>query len=118
MRKFTKHAAQGEVNIVLVNNMPENLSAFASEGDYYIIGHSESGNHHVLDRDDVDMFDGGKTPSGMQILYAIVTAPTEVKQLADSTPHEKIGLNEGDIIRITPALDYNPYADEIARSAD
>ena len=118
MRKFKTHAAQGEVNLTLVNSMPENLKAFAAEKDHYIIGHSESGNHHVLERKAVDMFDGGKTPAGMQILYAIVKEPTEVKQLRDSTPHDTIALDKGDIVRITPALDYNPYAKEIERARD
>ena len=118
MRKFNKTAAQGEVNITLVDSLPEGLSSITTDDTHHIIGHSESGNHHVLERSAVDMYDGGKTPAGMQILYALVKNPTEVKQLRDSSPHDTIGLNQGDIIRITPALDYNPYAKAIERARD
>jgi len=118
MRKFGKTAAQGEVNLTLVDELPDDLTAFQADGPVYIIGHSESGNHHVLERDAVDMFDGGKTAAGMQILYALVKKPTKVKQLRESKPHETIDLDQGDIVRITPALDYNPYAEMIQRSAD
>jgi len=118
MRKFKKSAAQGEVNVMLIDTIPPGLKAFEPENGFYIIGHSKSGNHHVLEREHVDMFVGEKTPAGMQVLYGIVKSPTEVKQLRDSQPHETIGLNEGDMIRITPAIDYNPYAKAIERARD
>ena len=118
MRTFKQSAAQGEVNIRIVQSIPEGLVEFPPEGDHYIIGHSESGNHHVLERESVDMYDGGKTAAGMQILYAIVKTPTEVTQLRSGTPHDTIALNVGDKIRITPALDYNPYAKAIERARD
>ena len=118
MRKFDKTAAQGEVNITLVKSMPAGLTPFASEGGYYVLGHSESGNHHVLERDHAEVFDGGKTAAGMQILYALIKETTEVKQISAGSPHDTIGLNAGDIIRITPAIDYNPYAKAIERARD
>lgn len=118
MRKFEKTAAQGEVNITLIASIPKDLKPFEPENGAYIIGHSESGNHHVLEREHVDMFVGEKTSAGMQVLYGLVKSPTEVKQLRDGKPHETIALNEGDMIRITPSIDYNPYAKAIERARD
>ena len=118
MRTFTKTAAQGEVNITLIEAIPSGLSEFKPEGDFYIIGHSESGNHHVLERAPVDIFIGEKTHAGMQVLYATVKEPTKVRQLRDGSPHGAIDLNKGDMIRITPSIDYNPYAKEIERARD
>jgi len=118
MRIFKKTSAQGEVNIMLVPTIPHGLAAFEPEGDFYIIGHSESGNHHVLEREKVDMFVGEKTGAGMQTLYALVKEPARVRQLRDNDPHEVIALNKGDMIRISPSLDYNPYAKEIERARD
>ena len=118
MREFKKAAAQGEVNLTLIDAMPKDLSPFDADGDQYIIGHSESGNHHVLDRKHVDMFIGEKTSAGMQVLYAIVKEPTKVRQLRDGSPHETIDLDAGDIIRINPSIDYNPYAKAIERALD
>lgn len=118
MRKFTKTAAQGEVNIQLIAEIPEGLTPFEPEGDFYIIGHSESGNHHVLERGPVDVFIGEKTSSGMQVLYGLVKSPTRVRQLRDGNPHDTIALNTGDKIRMWPSIDYNPYADAIERARD
>lgn len=118
MRAFKKTAAQGEVNITLVDAIPEGLAPFKCDGEHYILGHSESGNHHVLDRESARVFVGGETPSGMKILYAIIDKPTKIQQLAAGNPHETIGLNAGDVIRITPAIDYNPYAKAIERARD
>jgi len=118
MRNFKKTAAQGEVNIKLIEKLPVGLSLFDADGEFYIIGHSESGNHHVLERECVDVFVGEKTTAGMQVLYAIVKEPTKVRQLRDGSPHETIDLDAGDILRITPSIDYNPYAKMIERARD
>jgi len=118
MRIFKKAAAHGEVNILLVNSLPEDLTEITTNDDHHVIGHSESGNHHVLERKDVRMFDGGKTPAGMQILYALIENPTNVKQFRAGSPHDTIALDKGDVIRLTPSLDYNPYAKLIERSRD
>ena len=118
MREFKKSAAQGEVNVTLIDSIPNGLEPFEPENGVYIIGHSESGNHHVLECKHVDMFVGEKTQAGMQVLYAIVNEPAEIKQLRDGQPHEAIALNKGDMIRINPAIDYNPYAKAIERARD
>lgn len=121
MRNFDKTAAQGEVNFEIVENLPEGLKPFEATGPHYIIGHSESGNHHVLERDDVEVFTSHeKTPSGMEVLYAIAKNPTTAKQTGTGSPHGEIAFNAGDVIRITPSIDYDHYAKEraIRRAAD
>ena len=49
MKQFQIAAAQGEVNVRRIETLPEGLSPVASERGVYIIGHSESGNTHVID---------------------------------------------------------------------
>ena len=121
MRKFKTPAAQGEVNFEIISKLPEGLSPMKSEGGNFILGHSESGNHHVLLERDVQVFETSeKTPDGMAVLYALVKNPTTALQIGGATPHGEIAFNEGDIVRITPAIDFDPYAEEraIRRAAD
>ena len=71
-----------------------------------------------MERDAVDMFYGGKTQSGMQILYAIVKKPTSLSNVRGVDPHKRIQFNEGDKVKFWSSVDYNPYTEEIARAAD
>ena len=118
MRKFSIVASQGEVNFKIIGAMPEGLAPFDATGKHYIIGHSENGNHHVLERSDVDIFKGGKTSAGMQILYALVNVATSVKQTSTGTPHAPITFDAGDIVKIWPSVDFNPFTDAISLAQD
>ena len=121
MRDFKHTAAQGEVNFELVDKMPEGLKPFETKGDHYILGHSESGNHHVMDRSDFDVFVGEDTTSdGMEILYALVKNPSSARQISSGNPHGEIKFDAGDVVKIYPSIDFDPYAEEAAirRAAD
>lgn len=119
MRKFEKFAAQGEVNIQIVDELPPDLKPMQAENGFYVIGHSETGHHHVLDRDKADVFLGEKTSDGMQVLYAIVKSPdTALTHQRGTDTHAGIAFSEGDIVRFWPSIDYDPYAELIRRAAD
>src|SRR5690606_36409086 len=77
MKSFKITAAQGEVNIRRVDAMPDGLNPVAPERGVYIIGHSESGNTHVIDAPGVTVMERTKAvPAGMRMLYAIVEKAT------------------------------------------
>lgn len=59
MRTFNKIAAQGDIMIVKVSELPDQdkLVEVAPEGDAIIVTHSETGHHHVMERDNVTMFE-------------------------------------------------------------
>ena len=119
MRTFDKFAAQGEVNIEIVDKLPAGLEEVKIKEAVHIIGHSESGHHHVLDRPKVTVYKGGTTPSGMQILYALVKEPTELRHTGDgSGDHQNVGFNAGDIVKFTPSVDFDPYEEKIRQARD
>lgn len=48
MNKFTNQQAQGELLFIKIDKLPENLTEIKPEDNNYIVGHSETGHHHVV----------------------------------------------------------------------
>lgn len=118
MNTFKMAAAQGEVNVRKVTTLPAGLLDVRPERGLYIVGHSESGHHHVLPaRDDIQVMEQVKdVPAGMKIFYAILESPSALRQDAAS-PHEPIILDPG-IFRISISREYDPFAEQVRRVAD
>lgn len=118
MKTFKISAAQGEVNVRRVNNVPDGLVAVNADNGNFIVGHSESGHHHMLPAEaGVSVMEQVKNvPEGMKVFYAILKNPTHLRQDA-STPHERITLDPG-IFRISISREYDPFAEQARRVAD
>lgn len=118
MKKFERAAAQGEVNLRRVDALPDGLVPVQPENGAFIVGHSESGHHHVLPATaGVTVMEQVRdVPQGMKIFYAILDAPTALTQDA-SVPHETVMLDPG-IFRIKISREYDPFAEAARRVAD
>ena len=122
MANFKKIAAQGEITIVRIGDVPNNKKIngvpLALENGKLIIGHSETGHHHVLERD------AGATvtvmenpPAGMKILHAILTEANSLVHERGHDTHETINLGSGEYeFRI--AREFDHYAELARKSAD
>jgi hypothetical protein len=124
MKSFKTVAAQGEVTIIRIGNVPKNkkipvgFSPLPLERGRYIIGHSETQHDHVLSRNDgatVAVLD--KPPEGMRILRAILENPTSLDHLRDHDTHESIKLEPG-LYEFRIGREYDPYAEIARRQAD
>lgn len=124
MKTFEKIAAQGEITIRRIGDlpkkrtMPDGYTPMKPEHGKFIIGHSETGHHHVLahlDGANVAVMD--RPPAGMRILRAILENPTSLDHLRDHDTHESIQLSPGEYeFRIAREFD---HCAELARqSAD
>lgn len=120
MKTFKFVAAQGEVNIRRIANLPTNagLIPVAPEKGLLIVGHSESGSHHgfragpgvaVMERT-------ADVPHGMKMLYAILEKPTTLIQDA-AAPHEPIMLDAG-FYAIRISREFDPFAQQARQVAD
>lgn len=49
--------AQGDILIIPVSRIPTNAQAAKPEGKYFIIAHSETGHHHVIDRAKAEVYE-------------------------------------------------------------
>lgn len=112
-----KIGAQGEVNIYRLDTMPEGLVP-NSEKDSRgrpIVGHSEKGHHHVLDRP-VALLEKPDAPEGMRVLYALLDQPTKIVQDVGGG-HESQTIEPG-IIEFRISREYDPFREQVRRVAD
>ena len=123
MLNFKDVAAQGEITIRRIGPVPANrvVSGFTPmkpERGKFIIGHSETGHHHVLDHlDGVNVSVMAQPPEGMKILRAILENPTTLVHLRDHDTHEPIMLEPGEYeFRI--AREFDHYAKLANQSRD
>jgi hypothetical protein len=110
--------AQGEVTILKIDAIPENMQTKPAERDAqgrFIIAHSESGHHHVVTGGEV-MERVSDVPDGMQQFYAIFKNAERLVQDAP-TPHEGYLLEPG-FYCFKIAREYDPFAEQARRVAD
>ena len=93
--------AQGELDFWAVT--PDHFAGMETApieciGGHFILAHSESGHHHVIDRADADAFTVPNS-AGMEMLRLIVREPTNVKNLGGNG-HADIDLTPGDYVVI------------------
>lgn len=110
--------AQGEITVFrIVGELPTGLVKH-TEIDKLgrpIISHSESGNHHVLNRA-VDVLEKPDAPEGMRILYALLDEPGQLIQDA-SDAHGAHDLAPG-LYEMRIAREFDPFAEQVRRVAD
>jgi len=110
--------AQGEIYARKIENLPCGLADF-NERDAkgrWIIAHSETGHHHLLDAPGVDVKERENAPEGMRILYAIVSKPTQLWQDAGN-PHEAHDIEPG-VYEMRIAREFDPIMQQARRVAD
>jgi hypothetical protein len=117
IKSATHTNAHGEVGFFLITGGAPDLTGFTKADateQGYIVGHSESGHNHVLERGDVEVMEG--TVDGMKVLYALLREPLELKQTAGA-PHAKQVVQPGAYF-ITNNVEYNPFTEQARRVAD
>lgn len=109
--------AQGEITIIKIDALPENIETKAVQrcGAGHIISHSESGHHHVLTHGEV-MERVNDVPKGMQVIYALLDKPAALVQDAP-VPHGCYDLAPG-IYEFRISREYDPFAEQARRVAD
>jgi hypothetical protein len=96
---YDRPIAQGELEIFAVT--PDHFdgqecSPMDATGPHFILAHSESGHHHVLDRAAAEVFTVPNS-QGMEMLRMIVREPTKVRNLGGSG-HKDLALGVGEYL--------------------
>lgn len=115
-----KTFAQGEIYIRKIDALPDDLQPFhdKDKAGAWLISHSESGNHHVIDADGVTVMEQVKNvPAGMRILLAIVDEPTTLRQDAGANAHEAHDMPPG-LYEMRIAREYDPFSEQARQVAD
>ncbi len=112
------YARQGEVLILkLTDEALPDWPALATEGGNLIVGHSETGHHHVIERPAAVKIVAKPVTGAMTILRMIVTEPTRVIHLRGRDTHKPVDLAPGSY-EIRGQQEYDPYAELARRAAD
>ena len=113
MLHFNKVAAQGELTITKLDKRPAKVGGvIAPVGGKLIVGHSETGHHHVVD-------------AGCAVLTRIdeftahldVKKPTQIDHLRDHDTHPSVALQPG-MYEFRTGREFDPFEDAIRASAD
>lgn len=119
IKKVEHTNAHGEINFYRIIEGSVDLGEFGpvtdttKNGDI-IVGHSESGHHHVLEREGVDVQEF--VQDGMKYFHAIINKANRLYQDA-SSPHDEQTIEPGEYI-IGVSLDYDPFTQQARRVAD
>jgi hypothetical protein len=130
MKTFKLNAAQGEIYVTRIGDVPKKRrvisgSLLALENNDLVIGHSETGHHHVLERPKAKatvtvldkQINGQPIPEGMKILHALLEEDNALVHLRSTDTHEGIALPAGEYI-FRSAREQDHYADLARKSAD
>ena len=121
MKHFNHIGAQGEITLIRVGDVsgrvPTGYTPLETEGGKLVIGHSETGHHHVMAPATAKAFVADKAPEGLRILRLIVEQPTVLEHLRGHDTHEPLMVQPGEYdVRI--AREHDPYAQIARRVAD
>lgn len=116
MKTFVNTGAQGEIYFERINFIPKGVKPFKIENGKYIVAHSETGHHHVMEAEGATFYEK-VNQEGMTILYAILDTPNQLKHLRDHDTHETILFQPG-IYEFSPGREVDHYADLYRKQMD
>lgn len=113
MLKFEKVAAQGELTITRLSRTPKKIgSPVAAVNGDLIVGHSETGHHHVVDADCATL-----TRVDAFTAFLNVFRPTAIVHKREHDTHPSIELQPG-MYEFRTGREFDPFEDAIRASAD
>lgn len=104
MKTFENQAAQGDILIERIGELPQGVESVAPEKGLVIVTHSETGHHHVMDRKTTEMY---RLPDSIYDCFLVVSEPTPLVHLRDYDTHEPIMLDKG-AYRVRRQREYTP----------
>lgn len=113
MLKFNKVAAQGELTITKIDKAPKNIGQpVDAVGGKLIVGHSETGHHHLVDADCATL-----TRVDPFTAFLAVRKATRLVHQREYDTHPAIELQPGMYLFRT-GREFDPFEEAIRISAD
>jgi hypothetical protein len=104
-KRLARAGAQGELYITRHDGpIPAGAVAVPAEGGHVIVGHSETGHHHVMTAERTTMY---RLPEEIYELFLVVSAPDELTHLRSFDTHESIAFDPG-MYRVRRQREYTP----------
>lgn len=99
------HFAQGELYFRAIPELPTGLTLVEPVNGQYIVGHSETGHHHVVDAPGTTMY---ADPKNRLMAFLVVTAATSLRHLRPHDTHASVALNPGTVWEVRRQREYVP----------
>jgi len=103
--------AQGELLVMRVARIPASAKPMKAEDEHYIIGHSETGHHHVIDRPRAEVFEAADDKFTLWVRS--LGEGAELRHLRSFDTHESLHLPPGDYM-IRRQREYVPEGFRVA----
>ena len=109
MKTFVNRAAQGDLFIRRIDSIPAGLKRMQTENGAYIVAHSETGHHHVIEaRPNVVVFaTDDPLVSYLQVVEATDAMEAVIEHLRSFDTHESIKIGAGNY-EIRRQREYTP----------
>ena len=91
-KTFINRAAQGDVYFERVDTLPDGLVLAETDNGHYVVAHSETSHHHVIDSRNAQLF---IDKTNEFIAYLKVISPAELKHLRAYDTHETLAFSPG-----------------------
>lgn len=108
MTKFCtdKPVAQGDILIIPIKAIPANAKPAKAENGVYVVAHSETGHHHVIEKSRAEVFEAADD----EFIAFIRTMGdgAEIEHKRDFHTHETIGLAPNRTYEIRRQREYIP----------
>jgi hypothetical protein len=114
MKTFENIAAQGDLLIRRIDELPSDVEQIKTNQPHYIVAHSETGHNHVIDATPKVRAYHLKRPDIYQ-LFLQVDEPVEIKHLRSFHTHETLRVPAG-TFEIRRQREYTPEG--FRRAAD
>lgn len=98
--------AQGDILIIPVLSIPDTAKAAKADGSHYVIAHSETGHHHVLERSRAEVYEAADDSF---IAYIRTLGDgADIQHNRDHDTHETIALEPNRIYEVRRQREYVP----------
>jgi len=101
-----KPMAQGDLLIIPVQKVPANVKPATPEGDHYIVGHSETGHNHVIEKARAEVFEAADDAFCAWI--KTLDKPADIEHQRGFDTHETIRLEPNRVYEIRRQREYTP----------
>jgi len=108
MTKFctNRPIAQGDLLIIPIAAIPANATPTKPEGDHYVVAHSETGHHHVIEKSRAEVYEAADDTF---IAYIkTMGGGADIVHKRDYHTHETIGLAPNQNYEIRRQREYIP----------
>ena len=114
MKTFENMAAQGDLLVQKIAELPANAELLEPTGNNFVVGHSETGHHHVISATNpqVQVY---RNPQNLFVLFVVADEPALLEHMRSFDKHESVQLGKG-TYQINQQREYTPEG--FRRAAD